>query len=489
MHAPKLVDLFVQGRFAGSADLSFLIEREDKSGMSSRGRGIFSDMIATFTKQLRFARALKSRPYLLVWLGQSLSGLGDGIFYIALAWQVLLMTNSGTAMGLVLVASTIPRLIFLLIGGVTADRLPRRMILLWSDAGRGVIVLLISVLGFAGQLQFWHLIVEALIFGLVDGFFTPAVLAMTPELVEKEDLPSANALVAISQTLTQLIGPVLGAGLIALISPMGVFALNGLSFLLSVAFLLAVRIPERHALFPASAEAAPSSSQEWSGTESEEWQGAWDTTPQRRGIAGVMADLWEGLAYVRGSRWLWVSIVCLSIGSIGMTGPITVAMPKLIHDVYGQGAWLLGVISSSGAIGSMLGLWLVGQMKDLKRRGLILYLSLIPAGVGIILFGLPWSTSAFFVVGPLASALFGLSGAFFNTNWFSILQEMIPLNKLGRVISLSMLGTFALIPVSQALGGVLTDRLGPALVFILGGLLAMSINFLPLLVREVRELE
>ena len=455
-------------------------------------------MIATFTKHLRFARALKSRPYAMVWIGQSLSGLGDGIFYIALAWQVLLMTHSGTAMGIVLVASTIPRLVFMLIGGVTADRLPRRMIILWSDGGRGVVVLLISILGFAGLLQFWHLVIESLIFGLVDGFFMPAVMAITPDLVQKDDLPSANALSAVSQILTQLIGPVLGAGLIALISPIGVFALNGLSFLLSVAFLLFVQIPERHVQStPWQASTAPEgegvsvasgdSVIEGMGRESVASENGWEV--QRRGIAGVIADVREGLFYVRSSRWLWVSILCLSIGSIGMAGPITVAMPKLIHDVYGQGAWLLGLISSTVAIGSLLGLGFVGQTKRLKRRGLISYLSLIPAGAGIVLFGLPWSRTAFFVVGPVASAMFGFSGAFFNTNWFTILQEMIPGDKLGRVISLTMLGSLASIPVSQALGGVLTDRLGPAMVFILGGLLALSTNFLPLLVRDVREMK
>lgn len=455
---------------------------------SGRKRGFLSHMITTITKRLRFARALNSRPYALVWIGQSISGLGDGIFYIALAWQVLLMTHSGTAMGIVLVASAIPRLVFMLIGGVTADRLPRRMILLWSDGGRGVVVLLISVLGFAGQLQFWHLVIEALIFGVVDGFFTPAVLAITPDLVEKDDLPSANALVSVSQIMAQLIGPILGAGLIALVSPVGVFALNSLSFLISMAFLWVVRIPEKHMqAVGVQDEGALEGSTGWEGME-----GEWDWgkgEEKRRGIAGVMVDVWEGFRYIRVTRWLWVSILCFSIGSIGLSGPLTVAMPKLVHDVYGQGAWLLGVISSAGAIGSLLGLVLVGQAKRLKRRGLILYLSLIPSGIGIVLFGLSWSMAAFFVVGPFASAMFGFSGAFFNTNWFTLLQERVPGNKLGRVISLSMLGSFALIPVSQAFSGVLTDRLGPALVFLLGGLLALSTNSLPLLARDVREME
>lgn len=443
-------------------------------------------MIA-LTKHLRFARALKARPYALVWIGQSLSGLGDSIFTIALAWQVLLMTNSGTAMGLVLVASMVPRLLFLLLGGVMADRLPRRLILLWSDGGRGLVVLLISVLGWAGLLQFWHLLLEALIFGLVDGFFTPAVMALTPDLVEKDDLPSANALIAVSQTLTQLIGPVLGAGLIALISPLGVFALNGLSFWLSAVFLLAVRLPARSSQPRNWQGSEIAEVQSWYAEgqgEANEWTGR-----QRRGIAGVLGDIWEGFVYVRRSRWLWVSILCLSIGGMGMAGPVSVAMPRLVHDVYGQGAWLLGVVSSSVAVGSLPGLVLVGQSGRLKRRGLISYLSLIPAGVGIILLGLPWSRPAFFIAGPIAGALFGLSGAFFNTNWFTILQEMVPGNKLGRVISLNMLGSFAMVALAQALSGVLTDQLGPSLVFLLGGLLALCVNGLPLFVREVREMQ
>ena len=455
-------------------------------------------MIASLQERLRFARALKSRPYAMIWLGQTISGLGDGIFYIALAWQVLLMTHSGTAMGIVLVASTIPRLVFMLIGGVTADRLPRRMIILWSDGGRGLVVLLISLLGFTNLLQFWHLVVESLLFGLVDGFFTPAILAITPDLVEKDDLPSANALVSISSNVTQLIGPMLGAGLVAWISPMGAFALNGLSFLLSVAFLLPVQIPERHVrsvpaeisqpeservLVASGGEVVKENASEGSRAEASEAE------EKPRGVRGVIADVREGLFYVRSSRWLWVSILLLSLGNMGVVGSLTVAMPKLVHDVYGQGAWLLGLFNAVGPVGSLLALVLVGQAKRLKRRGLIAYLSLIPAGAGLVLFGLPWSVPAFVVVGILASAMFGFSVAFFNTTWFTILQEMIPGDKLGRVISLDALGSFALTPLAEAFGGVLTDRVGPAMVFVLGGSLALTTNFLPLLVREVREME
>jgi MFS family permease len=240
-------------------------------------------MFATPDKRLQFARALKSRPYTMIWIGQTISNLGDGIFNIALAWQVLLMTHSGTAMGIVLVASTIPRLVFVLIGGVAADRLPRRLIILWSDGGRGLIVLLISILGFMSLLQFWHLIIEALIFGVVEGFFYPAIMAITPDLVEKDDLASANALNSFSATLAQLLGPMLGAVLIALINPLGAFSVNALSFFISMAFLLPVRIPERHAI----------KSLETQGSGVEEAQE--EKLAKRQGFWGVIADVQEGL--------------------------------------------------------------------------------------------------------------------------------------------------------------------------------------------------
>jgi MFS family permease len=426
---------------------------------------------------MQFARALRSRPYARVWIGQTISNLGDGIFNIALAWQILLMTHSGTAMGIVLIASMIPRLVFVLIGGVAADRLPRRLIILWSDGGRGLIVLFISIMGFMGLLQFWHLAVESLLFGIVDGFFTPAIMAITPDLVEKDDLASANALVSFSGNLAQLLGPMLGAGLIAAFNPMGAFAANALSFFLSVAFLLSVRIPERHmALSVVAGESAGD------GVQGEQ-------PAKQRGIRGVMADALEGLVYVRGSRWLWVTIVNAAVGNIGFMATLAVAMPKLVHDVYGQGAWLLGLISAAGAIGSTLALLLIGQATHLKKRGLMAYLSLILSCIGILLFGLPFPRVAAPIIAPLASILVGFGLAFFNTVWFTVLHETIPSEKLGRVISLDTLGSFAMIPVGEALGGILTDRIGPAMVFIIFGLFNLVNVMIPLLVREVRELE
>ena len=128
----------------------------------------------TITQRVRFARALGSRPFALLWLGQTVSALGDGAFFTALPWTVLVLTHSGTAMGLVGIAEMLPRVAFLLVGGVVADRLPRRLIMLCSDAGRAAAVLAVAVLAWMHALQLWHLVALGVLFGFADGFFMPA---------------------------------------------------------------------------------------------------------------------------------------------------------------------------------------------------------------------------------------------------------------------------------------------------------------------------
>lgn len=158
--------------------------------------------------------AFRFSSFLNLWLARTISSLGDAVFLTALLWQVILSTGSGTAMGAVLLAQTVPRLIFLAIGGVIADHLPKRLIMFWSDLGRATVMFLIIFLSWWHSLQLWHLVALAIIFGIVDGFFIPASQAIVPELVEKEVLTSANASLSLSEQLSELVGPVLGGDLL-----------------------------------------------------------------------------------------------------------------------------------------------------------------------------------------------------------------------------------------------------------------------------------
>ena len=198
-------------------------------------------MSATVVGRIHFLRAFHSRPFAFFWAGQTISIVGNGAFTTVLAWQVLVLTHSATAMGLYLTVQMIPTLLFLLVGGIAADRLPRRLLLLGSDGGRAVVVLLIALLSLLRLLQLWHLLILGFTFGVAGAFFLPAFQAMPPQLVERSSLPSANALTQLSIQAGMLLGPVIGAICITLAGPSLGFAFDGLTFLVSVLSLWFIR--------------------------------------------------------------------------------------------------------------------------------------------------------------------------------------------------------------------------------------------------------
>jgi MFS family permease len=425
-------------------------------------------------------RALGSRPFALLWAGQTISALGDGAFYTALAWTVLLLTHSGTAMGVVAIAQVGPVLLFLLVGGVAADRLPRRLVLLWSDGGRGLVVLAIAALGWLGLLQFWHLVILALLFGIADGFFMPAYQAIPPQLVAVEALPSANALSGLSRQLGQLAGPALGATLVALAGPASAFAFDGLTFVVSATCLFIMRLP-------IVASAPGSVSDVAQGLQPKE---AAPALPEpRAGLRGVVADIREGLAYITSSTWLWATIVIAAIANMGWAGTVVVALPKLVHDFYGQGVWLLGVLGTTNAVGSLVGTVAVGQSRHLRRRGLLAYLATTLSSVALFAYGLPLPHASEPAVASAAAGVEGFGLGVFQVIWLTVLQELVPTEKLGRVSSIDWLGSLVLLPIGYALVGVLTDRVGPSWVFIGAGVLTLTLNLIGLSIRGIRQLQ
>jgi len=433
-------------------------------------------MRAALPRRVLVTRALHARPFALLWVGQTVSSLGDGAFLTALAWQVLVLTGSGTAMGLVLIATTAPQVAFVLLGGVVADRLPRRLVLLWADAGRGVIVLLIAGLGALHLLQFWHLVALGLAFGVADGFFLPAYQAIAPQLVETDMLPSANALTGLGRQMGQVLGPLLGAGLVALARPAGAFAFDGATFLISALCLLVMRPPASPPV-RAPGDGEP----RVAGT-------GHAVSPTRGGMVALAADVRQGLGYVRGSTWLWVTITIAALANMGLSAR-AVALPKLIHDGYGAGVWLLGVLGMATAGGSIAATLLIGQMRHLRRRGLVAYLGILIAGIALIVYGLPLPRGDAPLVVGIASVFLGGGLGGFGIIWVTVLQELVPPATLGRVSSIDILGSLALLPVGYALAGVLTDHVGPRWVFIAGGSLNVILTGLALCVREIRDLE
>lgn len=398
-------------------------------------------------------KSLTHRPFAFLWSGQTISRIGDSIYHISLAWWVLEETGSAVAMGTVLILTTLPMLIFILLGGVAVDRFSRPKVMLASDVLRGGLVTIVAALAFADQLDLWHIFLASMIFGLVDAFFQPAYVAIVPEITPREVLPSANSLTSLSWTTADILGPAMGAVLVALGGTSTAFALDGFSFFISAAFLLP--------LLNLSALQKPIGE-----------------------TRSMLRDLREGIGAVLASPWLWISISLFGFMNIPSAAR-GVAFPFLVSESLGGDVAALGAIYSMGAIGSLLGAVWLGRFAKLRRRGLIAYLTTAVGGLMVLSMGfIPW------VIGvALAALIFGLNLTIGNLIWTNTLQELVPSRLLGRVSSIDWLGSFVLMPIGYALGGWATDSWGAPLVFVIGGGLVAALSLLALAHPAIRNLD
>jgi MFS family permease len=430
------------------------------------------------TDRLQFARALQSRPFALLWAGQTISVLGDAVFTIAITWEVLLLTGSATAMSLIVIAQWGPKIVLLLFGGVLADRVSRRLLMLWADAGRGCIVLVVVWLSWSHLLQFWHLVALAPLFGIVSSFFDPAYQAIMPQLVETDELASANSLNIVSRNVGFLFGPMLGAGCITLLGPASAFAFDGLTFFISAALLIALKISASLALQQSKPVASVQPANEVSPSES---------SSSKAGSA--LRDIQDGLRYVFAHTWLWVPVLASPLISVGFAGSMWVSLPRLVRDVYGAGVWLIGAMATSDAVGSIIAALFIGNASKLRRRGIVAFASIIVGGCALVACAVPLSRSIEPEVAIIASALVGFGLAIFMIIWGTLQQEKVPNEMLGRVSSITQLGIVSALPAGLVLAGLLADHAGPASVFAIGGVLVVVPAALALCFRAIRRLE
>jgi MFS family permease len=436
-------------------------------------------------------RALRTRPFALLWSGQVVSRFGDSVHAIALAWVVLELTGSAAAMGVVLAANIVTFIVFSLAGGVVVDRLPRLRVMIASDLARMTIVIGVALLIVADRLEFWHLVVLSGAFGIVDAFFHPAYTAAIPDLVVGDDRSSANSLTHLSRRLARLVGPAVGATLVATGGTAAAFAIDSLSFALSA---LLVYLAARAAPAPFAARAGPgpqlSAVTADSGVTAVEHpssevdavaQPRWTTTPS----PGALAELREGITAVTSQPLLWVAIAMAGITGITLTGPQEAALPLLVSEHLRGDVGTLGLIQTMIAIGAIGGAVFLGSRTRLRRRGPVLYVGWAASALGMSVIGLPVG-----VPGAVLGALvLGAGAAFVSLNWSSTLQELVPSERLGRVSAVDHLGSSALEPIGFVAAGSAADTFGPATVFVAGGLLSAGILVSALLHPAIRRFD
>jgi MFS family permease len=391
---------------------------------------------------------LRERDFRYLFSGRLTSLMGSAIAPVALAFAVLDLTGSPTSLGIVLAARTIPTVLFLLVGGVLADRLPRQLVMvganLVSGGAQGAVALLLLL----GVAEVWHLVLLEIVAGASSAFFFPAAQGIVPQTVPPRVLQEANVLLRMSMSSTSIVGAAAGGVLVAAIGSGWALAFDAATYLVAALLLARIAIP-RSARIEAS---------------------------------NALAELRDGWREFSARTWLWTIVVAFGFMNAAHAGSSNVLGPTIARDSLG-GAAAWGFILSAEAAGLVAGgllmLWLRPQR--ILLVGCAAMILLLP---GLLLL----SVAAPVLLIAAAYLLAGIGLEIFGVFWDMSLQQNIPQEKLSRVYSYDALGSFVLIPLGLVAAGPLAAAIGiEETLWLAGGVIALGTLGM-LMVPDVRTL-
>lgn len=384
-----------------------------------------------------FFETLHLRNFRLLWLGESVSLLGDQFYFVALTWLTLQITDSGLALGTVLMLAAIPRATLMLIGGAVTDRVSPRPIMFVSNAARAVLVAALTALIIVHGVQLWHLYILALLFGTFDAFFYPAFQSFIPLLVPDEALERANSLVQGASQLSVLIGPALAGILVATTGTAAAFGIDAASFVFAAVTVWMMRSMGR--IVATGKPTADASGDPL------------DTEPKQRGL---IADVVDGLRYAWNDVIFRTLLLIVAAIDFAFVGPVNVGFATLAKTRFGGGATAFGVMMSAWGGGALVGTIIGGLIARPRRRGLITIGVTLVLGLGLASFG--WVPGLPVAVSIIAAM--GIANGLINVLLLTWLQRRTEKRFLGRLMSLVMFASQGLAPVSYLVAGVLVDR-------------------------------
>jgi MFS family permease len=374
--------------------------------------------------------------------------LGAMMANIALTFAVLDIDGRAVAIGQVLAAHTIPMILLLLWGGVISDRFPRAVVLQISNVASALSQGAIAVLVLTGRAELWMIVVLSAFHGAVSAMSMPAMAGLVPQLVPRESLQQANALLSLTRNGLTVIGPSLGAFIVVTAGPGWALAVDALTWAIAAVLLMPVRIPPR---------------------------------PPREEATSTMQDLREGWTFFRSVTWLWV--VVLGFGALNMihNGALFTLGPVVAEETIGRQAW--GFVLSAEAAGLLL-MALVLLRFRLERPLLWGMLAIVLNALPMVVLGIDPV-----VVALVAAAFIGGMGIeVFSMGWSLAMQENIDDDMLSRAYSYDMLGSFIAMPIGQLAWGPLGALFGNEPVLIASGIAYAVICGLVLCSRSVRDL-
>jgi MFS family permease len=393
------------------------------------------------------AEVLRRRDFRLLFSGQAVSLLGDGMVNVALAFAVLSVGGSPSAVGLVFAARTLPLVACLLVGGVVADRTSRRAVMLGADLARVASQGTMAALLIAGEAEVWSLALLAGVGGGATGFFNPASTGLLPALVPPAHLQRANGLLATAAAAGEILGPLV-AGLLVVSAGTGwALAIDAATFAVSAVFLARLRLPAR----------------------------------VERDATSFLIDLREGWRAFRSRRWVWTVVAFVAAGNMLWAAWSALGPVVADRDLGGAAAW--GTVLAAMGIGGVTGALIA--IRAAPRRPLVLAtlsFALLSVPLALLAAGAP---VALLAVGAFLAGIGVMLG---NTVWESTLQRHVPAASLSRVSAYEWFGSLAFRPVGLALWGPLAVAIGIGSALWLAFALQLVTALLLIAIPEVRRL-
>lgn len=371
-----------------------------------------------------------------------LSTFASGVWVVAQVWEVIRLGGGPAQLSVVATSGAIGVLLPALLGGVVADRVPQKLILLCVAAVELTGMGLIAFLSLTDLTQLWHLAAVALIAGMGFAFYYPAYSAWLPALVPESDLMAVNGFEGmVRPTIGQALGPAVAGGVVGAVSAGAALSVAAASSLLGlVALTLVPLTPVRRELDDEAGTSHP--------------------------VRSALADMREGFVYMMRTPWLLATLLFASLMILAMMGPLEVLVPFLIKNKLGGGpgdhAFVMAAFGIGGAVGSMAMASLRMPRRYLTVMNLMWGLGCLPFAVMGVATEIWMLVAAAFVLGAMFSAPMVI--------WGTLLQRRVPPHMLGRVASLDFFVSVSLMPVSMALAGPVSEALGLRTTFLIAGL-------------------
>lgn len=406
----------------------------------------------------RVLRPFALRRYRWLVAGLALALFGDGVWLIALIWQVIALGGGPGAVSLASGIAAGGMVVATLLGGVLADRISQRTIIIGLETVKLLAFASVGVAALLDVLTFAHLVTAALLAGITTGMYYPAYSALLPRVVDAVHLLAANGIEGfLRPVLLQAAGPLLAGVIVGAASPATAIGVAAVTCVLAAACYAAMGpIPEADAATADTddREARPPA-----------------TRPAAHPVTSILTDLGEGFAYMWRTRWLWASLFYFSFLLLMVMGPLEVLVPFALRDRVGGDASDHAMVLAAFGAGAALGAFVLAS-RPMPRR----YLSVIfgvwaLAAVPLVIMGLAGSVAWFVAAGFLLGLL--LDGPM--VLWGTLLQRRVPTALLGRISGLDFFVSAALMPVSMAIAAPISSVIGVTATFVLAGLLPIPV--------------